>query len=168
MPNTMTLISAVTVGAGGAATIDFTSIPSTYTDLCVNLSARSSTTEAVVLLGFNNSTSNFTSRLLYGDGSSPGSASYSSPESRAMSMTYSNQTANTFSNGTLYVPNYNSSNYKSWTSDSTQETNGTLSYFFAFAGLWSNTAAINRLTLTPIGGTFVQYSTAYLYGIKNS
>lgn len=168
MANTYTLIASSTVGSGGASNIDFTSIPSTYTDLAVNLSARSSTTEAVVLLGFNNSTSNFTSKLLYGDGSSPGTASYSSPESRAMSMTYSTQTSNTFSNGTLYIPNYTSSNYKSWTSDSTQETNGTLSYFFAFGGLWSSTSAINRVTLTPIGGTFAQYSTAYLYGIKNS
>ena len=30
MANTFELISSVTVGAGGAASIDFTSIPSTY------------------------------------------------------------------------------------------------------------------------------------------
>ena len=33
MATTYTLISSVTVGSGGAANIEFTSIPSTYTDL---------------------------------------------------------------------------------------------------------------------------------------
>ena len=42
MATTYTLISSVTVGSGGAASIEFTSIPSTYTDLVLKLSARSS------------------------------------------------------------------------------------------------------------------------------
>ena len=42
---TYTLISSVTVGAGGASSIDFTSIPSTYTDLLVKISARSTLNE---------------------------------------------------------------------------------------------------------------------------
>ena len=36
------------------------------------------------------------------------------------------------------------------------------------AASWSNTAAINRITLTPASGNFVEYSTAYLYGISNA
>ena len=41
MPVTYKPIATVTVGAGGAASIDFTSIPGTYTDLLVLISARS-------------------------------------------------------------------------------------------------------------------------------
>ena len=41
MPNTMTLISSSTVGSGGTASISFSSIPNTYTDLVVKLSVRS-------------------------------------------------------------------------------------------------------------------------------
>jgi hypothetical protein len=40
MANTYTLIaSSVTVGSGGAANIEFTSIPATYTDLVSALSS---------------------------------------------------------------------------------------------------------------------------------
>jgi hypothetical protein len=35
MANTFELIASSTVGSGGAANIDFTSIPATYTDLCL-------------------------------------------------------------------------------------------------------------------------------------
>ena len=34
------LIGSVTVGAGGSSTITFSSIPSTYTDLVLRISAR--------------------------------------------------------------------------------------------------------------------------------
>ena len=43
MANTYELIASSTVGAGGASSIDFNSIPNTYTDLLVKLSGRSST-----------------------------------------------------------------------------------------------------------------------------
>jgi hypothetical protein len=40
MALTYTAIKTVTVGSGGAANIDFTSIPQTYTDLVLKVSAR--------------------------------------------------------------------------------------------------------------------------------
>ena len=40
MATTFTKIASVSVGSGGAATMSFTSIPSTYTDIVVKLSAR--------------------------------------------------------------------------------------------------------------------------------
>jgi len=41
---------------------------------------------------------------------------------------------------------------------------------FSFLGavLWSNTAAITSVTLTPYAGSILQYSTIYLYGVKNA
>ena len=46
MANTFKKIQTVTVGSGGAASIDFTSIPQTYTDLKIVLSARTNRANA--------------------------------------------------------------------------------------------------------------------------
>ena len=61
MATTYSLISSVTVGSGSAATIGFTSIPATYTDLLLSYSARIDQTGIVrqVDISFNGSTSNF-------------------------------------------------------------------------------------------------------------
>lgn len=168
MANTYTLIASSTVGAGGVGSITFSSIPQTYTDLVIKFSGRNNTTEQNVMLSFNGSSSNFTSKLLYGNGSSVLSASYT--DSRGLNTNYSTAVSNAFSNGELYIPNYTSSNNKSWSSDTVQEDNlSNPVYAFLYGGLWSNTAAITSITLTAISSSsFVQYTTAYLYGIKNS
>ena len=81
-------------------------------------------------------------------------------------------TANTFSNAQIYIQNYTSPTLnKTWISESVNEINATGTEVITnlFTGTWSNTAAITRVTLTPYSaGTIQQYSTAYLYGIKNS
>jgi hypothetical protein len=168
MPTTFNKIASVTVGSGGSSTIDFTSIPSTYTDLVVKLSARNTAASTLVYYSFNGNSLNRDARLIYGDGTSVASVAYDTTDPRVMIMPESSYTANTFSNGELYIPNYAGSANKNWSSDSTQENNATLSYQFLMAGLWSNTAAINRITFGTFTGNFAQYSTATLYGIKNS
>ena len=59
MPTTFTKIASVSVGAGGASSIDFTSIPSTYTDLVVKVSYRTTdaTNTGTLISTFNNDTS---------------------------------------------------------------------------------------------------------------
>lgn len=172
MANTFELIASSTVTGATAASIDFTSIPSTYTDLVVNFSTRDNGggTFNNIQITFNGSTSGYSDRLLYGTGSSALSAANTSGSS--ILLTYSTQagaTASTFSNGNLYIPNYKGSQNKSVSIDDVTENNATSAIAALTAGLWSNSAAINRVTLTPNGGqSFVQYSSAYLYGIKNS
>ena len=170
MATTFTKIASVTVGSGGAASIDFTSIPSTYTDLCVKLSARMSNTELRVRLSFNGSASGYSERMLYSNGSS-------APESAARSGTYilwtyadgSGNTSNTFNNAEFYIPNYAGSNYKSVSIDNSNEQNGTTDQLMNLtAGLWSDTSAITSINFTNGTGNFAQYSTATLYGIKSS
>jgi hypothetical protein len=172
MPNTYTLIQAITVGSGGQAAIDFTSIPSTYTDLCLKLSARGTTNNIAenFTTRLNGSSSSiYTARLLYGQGAS------------ALSATSANQaqldyglmpavlaTTSTFGNAEIYIPNYAGSTNKSLYVDEVTENNATTSYIASIAGLWASTSAINQITLTASGGNFAQYSTAYLYGIVNS
>ncbi len=167
MANTFVLIASVTVGSGGAATIDFTSIPSTYTDLLLFASTRPDGTDTWINISFNGSTSNFSSIRITADGSSVSSASAATNFANILNGR-SSYTANTFSNGSLYIPNYAGSNNKSFSTDSVNENNATEAVTALIAGLRSNTAAITQITLTPNSGSFVQYSTAYLYGISNS
>ena len=52
--------------------------------------------------------------------------------------------------------------------DAVVENNATESFQSFTAGLWSSTDAITQITLILSGGNVVQYSSASLYGIKNS
>ena len=81
-------------------------------------------------------------------------------------MVANGATANTFASSDLYIPNYAGSTYKSFSIETVQEANQAEVYMNMIAGLWSNTAAIDSITLTPYSYSIAQYSTAYLYGIK--
>lgn len=166
MPDTFIKIASVTVGSGGAANIDFTSIPSTYTDLCVKLSARGDAANTAVKIQFNALTTNLSTRYLYGSGSS--ASSFTDASNIYTYANSSSYTASTFANSEIYIPNYASSNAKSISVDAVTETNATAADMALFAGLWNATAAITSIKLLPNSGNFVQYSTATLYGIKNS
>ena len=165
---TYQLISSVTVGSGGASSIDFTSIPQTYTDLKLVMSARDGDANWSdwVYIKFNNNTSSYSYRLLQGTGT--GVASYNGTSQYGGDIVAANATASTFGNYEIYIPNYAGSTNKSWSVDAVTEYNASTAIADLVAGLWSNTAAINQITLTARNANFVQYSTAYLYGIKNS
>jgi len=162
--------STVTVGAGGAASISFSSIPATYTDLILKLSARtdrSGITQDVIGIAFNSLTTNLSMRYLQGDGSSASSSSSASLIwTRADAAT---ATSNTFGNAEFYISNYAGSTNKSVSVDGVSENNATEAYANIVAGLWSSSAAITSIQLTSANSAnFVQYSTASLYGISKS
>jgi hypothetical protein len=170
MANTFVKISTVTVGSGGTSAIEFTSIPQTYTDLKILYSIR--TTDNSVWyssrITFNGTAFNVNSsqRGLYGTGSAAGSENYANSE--FIFVNGNNTTASVFGNAEINIPNYTSSNNKSISGDMVTENNSTSAITYLVAGLWSNSAAITSITLAPASGTFVQYSTATLYGIKSS
>ena len=171
MANTYKLISSVTVGSGGAANITFSSIPATYTDLCVLLSVRSAATGGDDQLRINiNSAgvgSNFTIRVLQGSGSSASSSS-STTGWIVGGFNANGNTANTFSSVQVYFPNYAGSTNKSFSIDSAMENNATTAYAELNAALYSNANAISSLSFTTSSANLMQYSTAYLYGISNA
>ena len=174
MATSWTAIASVTVGSGGASSIDFTSIPNTYTDLVIKFSGRTATspessnwTSYQILL--NGSSSSFTMKALIGTGSAVASTTSSSGVSNVPGWTDSSDgTANTFGNAEIYIPNYAGSNYKSISGDSVTEMNATAALAALNAVLWSNTSAITSIKLQSPSGNLAQYSTATLYGIKNS
>jgi hypothetical protein len=172
MANTFIKIQTVTVGSGGASTIDFTSIPQTFTDLKLVMSTRDAYagTFDSVKITFNSNTANYSYRFLEGTGAVTTSSNGSSQASGyVLTGNAATSTSSVFSNLEVYIPNYTSANHKSWSQDGVTENNATASYQYLNAQLWANTAAITSIQLTPYQPVnFVQYTTATLYGIKSS
>lgn len=175
----MKFIEKVTVPSGGAASITFSAIPDTFTDLVVKLSVRGSSSNTYprwMLYQFNGSTSGYSARTLVAANTlSP--ASYSLTTGTTNSLTGgrlgdgwiapSNATASTFSNATWYIPNYKSSVAKSHSFDGVSETNGTGPWAAEIiAGLWTGTDAITSITISVSDSmNFVEHSTASLFGV---
>jgi hypothetical protein len=154
------LIETVTVGSGGAASIEFTGIPQDGVDLLVLLSARSNSQS--IHLNLNGSATGFTGIRLTGTGSS----ALSSAESTQIGyVAYSAQTANTFGNASIYVSNYTSSQNKSISIDSVNENNASAAIQNLNATTWANTSAITALWLGRTSFNLEQYTTASLYKI---
>ena len=174
MANTFKKIQTVTIGSGGSSTIEFTSIPQTYTDLKVVLSVRSDRntgTQSDFQLRFNSNSSNYSRLFLQGNGSTVSTG----PDSGASfgligTSVQDTDTASVFGSAEVYIPNYTSANYKNWSSDSVRENNASSSSQIIVGGMWSDTAAITSITFYVESNTqlFKQYSTATLYGIKNT
>lgn len=162
----MKLIETITVGAGGAASIEFTSIPQTYTDLVLKISSATNRTSFDSLkIEFNSSTSSYSSKVLFGNGSSASSFSGGSTYLTQLVSNGSN-TTNIFSSTDLYIPNYTGSTNKSVSIDSVGEQNATGTEMALSASLWSNTSAITTIAIKPnVGTLLLQYTSASLYGI---
>ena len=175
MANTFQLIASSTL-ASSQSSIDFNSIAGTYTDLCLKISVRTDRASAFdqLKITFNGSSSSYTGIILYNGNSSVGSESNTSATGGSTYLIGNyvdgaNATASTFSNGEIYIPNYAGSTNKSLSLDLVQENNAAGGYSSLTAGLWSNTSAITSIKLQSANGaSFVQYSTAYLYGVKNA
>jgi hypothetical protein len=168
MPNTYTLISSNVLGSS-AASVTFSSIPATFTDLVLKVSNRTNDTGVGngFTLTYNGVSTNYSNTSIYGDGST--SASSRSSTAGMMWVNGSTETSNTFASVELYVPNYAGSTYKPSSNFAAMENNAAATtYIGAQARLWSNTAAITSMTLTPSVGSWVSGSSFYLYGIKNS
>ena len=113
MANTFLHIATVSVGSGGTSSVTFSSIPQTYTDLCIIISARSnrSATNDSIAIEPNGNTSNRAGIVLYGN-SNTGASTTTTNEVAYAALTGNNATANAFSNIEIYCPNYTSSEPK--------------------------------------------------------
>jgi hypothetical protein len=153
-----------TVGAGGIGELSFTNIPQTFTDLKIVISARIANAAAAntLYIGINGAYSSTTSRYLAGDGTSVTSSI--SGSALIGDVSANSATANTFGSVEVYIPNYRSSNFKQYISDSVSENNTTSAFTEMWAGLWSSTSAITALKFSA-SANMMQYSTITIYGI---
>lgn len=167
MANTFFKIASATVGSGGASSVTFSSIPGTYTDLCLKYSIRNTSTNPTVVALINGSSSNFLRTYVVGSGTGVNAAN--NDASNYIGYTsVSTDTANTFANNELYIANYAASGNKPFIVDNVTENNAATAYAYLGASLWSNSAAITSIDISVFGGNLAQYSTLTLYGIKNS
>ena len=171
MATTYTLISS-TVLTSTEASVTFSSIPATYTDLALRLSARSSanSVDDLFYIRLNGvTTSLYSYSNISGDGSSSSSSRGSgSPLAFSYLLNGATSTASTFTNFELYIPSYTVSQSKPIGSFGARENNASSALLLATASLFRSNPAISEITALPGFGSFVAGSSFYLYGIKNS
>jgi len=169
MASSRQLISSQTLGST-AATVTFSSIPGTFTDLVLKWSVRDTNpgTGANYLVTINSDITNNSDTYLRGNGSAA-SSNFATAQVGLFGG-FNNgdtSTANVYSNGEMYIPNYAASAKKPISAFGVNEDNASFASIYAVANLNSGTAAVTSLTLKA-SVLFMTYSSFYLYGIKNS
>ena len=173
MATTYELISSNTLGSS-AASVTFSAIPSTYTDLVVRFSTRVNAAQGAdnLWLTFNGvSGTSYSSTWLYAPTTTPTSSSQSSDAYIRLTNATPGDTAvaNLFCNDEIYIPSYTASQYKPIASSTAPEANNANNNRLVNAGLFSSNSAITSIGITSqAGGSFMATSSFYLYGIKNS
>lgn len=170
MANTFVPIQSITL-SGTQASVTFSSIPQTYTDLMIRYTARTARASAAdsINLTVNAITSGYSEIDLSAVGTVVASTRYSAQASLlGLECCGDTAAANTFASGEIFFPNYAGSTYKSVMSTSVAEDNLATGYIYTHAGLLSNTVAIASITLTGALASFKAGCAFHLYGIKNS
>jgi hypothetical protein len=160
--NTYESIATQTLGSA-AASVSFTSIPGTYTDLVLVGSPKYTSSGDYLKVTYNSDTgSNYSITYVLGNGSSASSGRESSTTS--MNVMYMTQTTN-FGVLKIDVQNYsNATTYKTalfHSDDASTQTQRVV-------GLWRSTSAITSITLTCGSNTMTTGSTFSLYGIASA
>jgi len=160
MPTTYEPIATSTLGSAQAS-VTFSGIPQTYTDLVVVVSSPSASASAYSALTVNGDNgSNYSFTRLYGTGSAAGS-------NRGSNMTYW-QTQYLYSSGTYLNAICHFMNYSNTTTNKTmiERYNDAAYEVDAQVNLWRSTAAITSITFSRVSGNYATGSTFTIYGIK--
>ena len=177
MALTYVLIASNTLSSS-AASVTFSAIPNTYTDLVLRVSTRDTRTASGPLIGFtlrvnNDFGSNYSSTKLIGNGSTASSSrqsNYDGVSPIANTGDIGTSTADTFNNGEIYFSNYTSTGSKPISVFNISENNNATTGIQTevWASLYRGTSAISTIVLTADGTAFKAGSSFFLYGIKNS
>jgi len=176
LPGDFQSIATVSVGSGGAANVEFTSIPTTgYSHLEVRFIARTNRADTIddmfvqVGNGSVDTGSNYAAHRLYGTGASVGAGSAINKTQMEWynQFTANNSPASTFGCGSFQILDYaNANKYKTGRILGGSDQNGE-GYVEYHSGLWRSTSAITNIKITA-NGSFRQYSHFALYGIKSA
>ncbi len=175
LANDFESIATATVGAGGASTITFSSIPQTYQHLQLRIMCKNTSVPNAgdfATMRFNgDSGMNYTYRRMKGDGStatSYGAATGTFDGVTLERIATSKSGVATQTHGVLICDILDYANTNKNTTTRTlggYDSNGAGEILFT-GSLWINTAAISSITLTTPETNFTQYSSFALYGIK--
>lgn len=166
-------IATATVTSGGAPSVTFSSIPSSFTHLELRWTAandRSTVAQDDLAMQFNGDTNsgNYKSQRQYSIGSSLSSDSvdgYGCIFGWCASAGRTN--SNTFAMGIVTIPNYLSSNKKTTTGFSAMSNSPSNNAGIQnMAGFWGGTTAINEIKIYGINGNLLENSVFHLYGVK--
>lgn len=162
--STYTPIATQTLGST-QATVIFSSIPSTYTDLVFSIQAAGTPAGNDIRIRFNGDSTggNYSSTILTGDGSTAQSAVENGATVSSILTDYYSGTSTTL-NGMhiVNIQNYaNTTTYKTTLSRASRASSGV----DAVVGLWRSTAAINSVTFIIASNSYAAGSTFNLYGI---
>ena len=160
--NSYESIATVTVGAGGQSSIEFTSIPSTYKHLQVRMLAKFSGGDWTEIKLNGDTGSNYTYHYLQGNGSAA-SAGGGSFNASGLGLQFGTE----WGSGIIDVLDYTNTNkLKTVRNLGGFDANGS-GFIILSSNLWNNTAAVTSLKLQKSSaGTFAQYSSFALYGVR--
>ena len=166
-------IATVSVGSGGAANVEFTSIPATYTHLQIRAIARTdrAATGEWLEIQFNSDTaSNYSDHYLAGNGSTASAGAQANVSYMEVNrFPAASSGASIFGAFVTDILDYaNTNKYKTIRNLGGNDQNGSGEIHLG-SGNWRSTNAITSIKILPGGGTnLVQYSQFALYGIKGS
>jgi hypothetical protein len=178
IPSDFESIATVNVGAGGTASMSFTSIPSTYTHLQLRINARSTSTSAngiVMGMRFNGDTaSNYSLHYLSAyQGIASGvesSAIANANQMYAAVFAADGNAASIFGSAFVDILDYKNTNKsKTIRSLTGYDINGSTSGYSSttlYSGNWRSNSAITSIEFTLVAGDYAQYSSFALYGIR--
>ena len=176
MANTYELISSYTA-TGTTSSITLSSIPQTYTDLHVRVSVRSTHTGTGNGVDFlyckpnNYSTTNYTMKVLYTTGISNDTGGFLDSNPPYVPMPSADATANIFSNGRFYIPQYTSSSNTKLVKISGGMVQKGSDEYRSYIGnsLYPQTTAVTSLVFSSYrNANIAANSTIRLYGIKKA
>jgi hypothetical protein len=169
MANTYSLIATQTVGSGGAATIIFSGIPQTFTDLILYTSTRTTDSNPTQQLYYNGDlTATNYNRGQYGLEYSVNPYAYNIADAGGSLVNPSTASSLIFASCKFYIGNYSlAGQTKTNFVYGQYENQAALAIGTFVANRWTGTAAITEIRLQS-PANFVQYSSASLYGISTT
>lgn len=163
---TYTLISSNTLSSS-AASVTFSSIPSTYTDLVLRMSVRHSEPAANGTIYIRPWGSSLRSITRLNDISGTVSSDRASSSDLDNALNGSTATSNTFSSIEVYLPNYALAAPKPFSVVAAAENNSTTASIVLGAVLDRGSTAVTSIDIAT-GYTFVSGSSFYLYGLRSN
>lgn len=166
-------IQTVTVGAGGAANISFTSIPGTYQHLQIRWIARAASngfdgTNFAFVINDDTTQANYRMHFIVGDGSSASSGNQQATAyGNFGEIATDGNTANVYGAGVLDILDYTSTNKNKTIRHLVGRDYNGVGKISLFSGLYLATpTAVTKITISAASGNLNQYSQFALYGIK--